>query len=276
MVWSQPVWVGGGGVLGCTYFPPYPDFTPNAQNRKYGHMTTFILNSPLLADQLWWVGHTNYDVWDHFAWHPQKQGCLLRTGEGGGGKKAREWRLDCRYRPKKTGETVDRHQNNGSVKAVSPRHCATTSALCNCCFICPAGQSQGQCPLHCCWGTTRSERSPTFAAQLHLPAHDLFWANLRVQLHLPPLDLTWNPVLYDVCVCLQLWGTHPEGLREPSDTRWVCGGFQAAERWVLHWVQAVRPGSPLYCHHLSFGECQHSYADVFVYLTPTFPQPPFP
>ena len=27
-----------------------------------------------------------------------------------------------------------------------------------------------------------------------LPAHDLFWANLRVQLHLPPLDLAWNPV----------------------------------------------------------------------------------
>ena len=27
------------------------------------------------------------------------------------------------------------------------------------------------------------------------PAHDLFWANLRVQLHLPPLDLAWNPVM---------------------------------------------------------------------------------
>ena len=51
------------------------------------------------------------------------------------------------------------------------------------------GQSQGQCPLHCCWGTTWSKRSPTFAAQLHLPTHDLFWANLKVQLHLPPLDL---------------------------------------------------------------------------------------
>ena len=53
-----------------------------------------------------------------------------------------------------------------------------------------------------------SQRSPTFWAQLHLPAHDLawtnlrvqlhlpahdlFWANLRVQLHLPPLDLTWT------------------------------------------------------------------------------------
>ena len=29
----------------------------------------------------------------------------------------------------------------------------------------------------------------SFAAQLHLPTHDLFWANLKVQLHLPPLDL---------------------------------------------------------------------------------------
>ena len=31
-------------------------------------------------------------------------------------------RLDRGNRPKKTGETVDRRQNNGSVKAVSPRH----------------------------------------------------------------------------------------------------------------------------------------------------------
>ena len=44
-------------------------------------------------------------------------------------------------RPKKTGETVDRRQNNGSVKAVSPRHCPATCALCNCCFNCCAGQN---------------------------------------------------------------------------------------------------------------------------------------
>ena len=36
---------------------------------------------------------------------------------------------------------MDRRQNNGSVKAVSPRHCAATSALRNCCFNCRAGQS---------------------------------------------------------------------------------------------------------------------------------------
>ena len=104
-------------------------------------------------------------------------------------------KVDRGYRPKKTGETVDRRQNNGSVKAVSPRHCPATSALRNCCFMCRAwAESQEQCPLHYCWGTIRSERSPTFAAQFHLPAHDLFWANLRVQLHLPPLDLACNPV----------------------------------------------------------------------------------
>ena len=57
--------------------------------------------------------------------------------EGGEG----EWRLDRRYRPKKTGETVDRRQNKGSVKAVSPRRCTATSALRNCCFNCRAWQS---------------------------------------------------------------------------------------------------------------------------------------
>ena len=61
------------------------------------------------------------------------------------------------------------------------------------------GQSQRQCPLHCCWRTTwttRSKRGPSCSAQLHLPTHDLFWANLRVQLHLPPLrslDLLISP-----------------------------------------------------------------------------------
>ena len=38
-------------------------------------------------------------------------------------------------------DRVDRRQNNGSVKAVFPRHCAATSALRNCCFNCRAGQS---------------------------------------------------------------------------------------------------------------------------------------
>ena len=61
----------------------------------------------------------------------------------------KEWRLERGYRPKKTGETVDR-RNNGSVKAVSPHHCgaATSQHYRNCCFNCRAGQShwQGQYP----------------------------------------------------------------------------------------------------------------------------------
>ena len=36
---------------------------------------------------------------------------------------------------------MDRPQNNGSVKAVSPRHCPATSALRNCCFNAVLGQS---------------------------------------------------------------------------------------------------------------------------------------
>ena len=35
---------------------------------------------------------------------------------------------------------MDHRQNNGSVKAVSPRHCAATSAPHNCCFNCHARQ----------------------------------------------------------------------------------------------------------------------------------------
>ena len=67
-----------------------------------------------------------------------------RKRDGLLGKGTTEWRLDRGYRPKKTGETVDRRQNNGSVKAVSPRHCPAT-----CCFNCCAWtESQRQWPLH--------------------------------------------------------------------------------------------------------------------------------
>ena len=88
---------------------------------------------------------------DHVALHPQKRGCLLGTGMGGGGgggeggRKSEGSTADTAR--KKTGETVDRRQNNGSVKAVSPRHCAATSAL----FQLPCwAESQRQCTLHCC------------------------------------------------------------------------------------------------------------------------------
>ena len=41
-----------------------------------------------------------------------------------------------------------------------------------------------------------NSKQKTCSAQLHLPTHDLFWANVRVQLHLPPLrslDLLISP-----------------------------------------------------------------------------------
>ena len=75
----------------------------------------------------------------YVALRPRRRDNLLGTGtewERGQG----DW-LDRGNRPKKTGETVDCCQNNGSVKAVSPRHCPATCALRNCSFNCCAGQS---------------------------------------------------------------------------------------------------------------------------------------
>ena len=125
----------------------------------------------------------------------------IRDGDRVGRGRESE-RLDRGNRPKKTGETVDRRQNNGSVKAVSPRHCPATCALRTAQLLFQLlcwTESLRQCPLHRCWRTTwttRSKRRPTCSAQLHLPTHDLFWAMLRVQLHLPPLrslDLLISP-----------------------------------------------------------------------------------
>ena len=74
--------------------------------------------------------------------------CCLTSTEAGWpirdgdrvGRRQGDW-LDRGNRPKKTGETVDRRRNNGSVKAVSPRHCPATCALRSCSFNCCAGQS---------------------------------------------------------------------------------------------------------------------------------------
>ena len=64
----------------------------------------------------------------------------IRDGDRVGRGRESE-RLGRGNRPKKTGETMDRRQNNGSVKAVSPRHCPATCSLRNCSFNCCAGQS---------------------------------------------------------------------------------------------------------------------------------------
>ena len=83
---------------------------------------------------------------------PRKRDGLLGTGtewEGDDRVKARP-RKTLRKRPERPW-TVDRRQNNGSVKAVSPRHCPATCALRSCCFNCCAlAESQRQCPLHRC------------------------------------------------------------------------------------------------------------------------------
>ena len=74
----------------------------------------------------------------HVALRPRRRDDLLGTGtEWEGDRVIGSTAETARKRP----ETVDRRQNNGSVKAVSPRHCPATCALCNCSFNCCAGQS---------------------------------------------------------------------------------------------------------------------------------------
>ena len=112
--------------------------------------------TPALQVQVWWHDCSKWLAAKviqeacviervHFAFKSTEARWLIRDGDRGAGRGVggtKEWRLDRGSRPKKTGETVDRRQNNGSVKEVSPRHCAATSALRNCCFNCRAGQSQ--------------------------------------------------------------------------------------------------------------------------------------
>ena len=108
---------------------------------------------------------------------------------------------------RKTEEAVDHRQNNGSVKAVSPRHRVASSVLvcCNCCFKFCAGESHKD-NVRCTAveEQLKQKGSPTFAAQLHLLAHDLFWANLRVQHHLLTLDLAWPAKVFNFFLSVQL------------------------------------------------------------------------
>ena len=91
---------------------------------------------------------------------------------------------------------MDRRQNNGSVKAVSPRHCAAISALRNCCFNRRAGQSHKD-NVRC---TAVEEQPEAKEVQLSQPSSTsllVMSSGLRAQLHLPPLDLAWNPYTTD-------------------------------------------------------------------------------
>ena len=93
----------------------------------------------------------------------------IRDGDRVGRERESE-RLDRGNRPKKTGETVDRRQNNGSVKAVSPRHCPATCALCNCSFSCCAGQSLRQCQSVAPLLTNNLDNSKQMTSNLLSPA----------------------------------------------------------------------------------------------------------
>ena len=114
-------------------------------------------------------------------------------------------RLDCGNRPKKTRETVDHRQNNGSVKAVSPRHCPATCALRNCSFNCCAGQvtkTMSVAPLL----TNNLDNSKQKTSNLLSPAPPPYsWSLLgKSEGPAPPpsskiswsFDLAWNPVLF--------------------------------------------------------------------------------
>ena len=79
---------------------------------------------------------------DHVALRPQKRGCLF------------------------AGETVDRRQDNGSVKAVSPRHCAATCALRNCSFNCRASRVTKTMSVALLLKNNPKRKKSTFAAQL--------------------------------------------------------------------------------------------------------------
>ena len=78
------------------------------------------------------------------------------------------------------------------LRQSSVRHCAATTAPPSCCPNCYAEHSHKDSVNSSAVGKQMKRKKSNSQAQLHLPALDLFWANLRVQHHLPPLDLSWT------------------------------------------------------------------------------------
>ena len=77
---------------------------------------------------------------------------------------------------------MDRRQNNGSVKAVSHRHRAATSAQRNFCFNCRAGQTHMD-NVSCTAVKEQPEVKEVQLSQPHLPAdYELMLNVLRCQL----------------------------------------------------------------------------------------------
>ena len=132
---------------------------------------------------------------------------LIRDGGvgGGGGGGGRNERVKARprgYRPKKTGETVDRRQRVlrrcplAIARRLVYRAIAVSTAV--------LGQSHKD--NVCC--TAVEEQPEAKKIQLSQPSSTtllMISFGLRVQLHLPPLDLAWNPVVmtHTVSVCVR-------------------------------------------------------------------------
>ena len=134
---------------------------------------------------------------DHVALRPQKRGCLLGTGTRGRGRESEGSTADtAQKRPERPWTAARTMEVLGRCPlAIAQRlvHCAiavSTAVL---------GQSHKD-NVRCTavdeqLGQLKA-KEVQLSAQLHLPTHDLFWANLRVQLHLPPLrslDLLISP-----------------------------------------------------------------------------------
>ena len=149
-------------------------------------------------------GERDAAVWFSVALRPQRRVGLLGTGTEWEGDESD--RLDRGNRPKKTGETVDRRQNNGSVKAVSPRHCPATCALRNCSFNCCAGQSHKD-NVRCTAVMNNLDNSKQNTSNLLSPASPPYsWSLLgKSEGPAPPpsskiswsFDLAWNPKVTD-------------------------------------------------------------------------------
>ena len=111
-------------------------------------------------------------------------------GRGQGGRKREsDTALKRPERPWTAARTME------LFKAVSPCHCAATSALRNCCFKCRAWayivtETMSVALL------LPEEQPEAKEVQLSQPSSTsllMISSGLRVQLHLPPLDLAWNP-----------------------------------------------------------------------------------
>ena len=90
---------------------------------------------------------------------------------------------------RKTKAAVDRRQNNRMLWQCLP---GIVQQLLYHAIAVPTAMQNSHNVRSSAVGKQQKQKKSNFQLQLHLPALDLFWANLRVQHHLPPLDLAWT------------------------------------------------------------------------------------